>query len=114
MTESRRFIYDIKMALEKFIRGKHDDCKHDGLYSNRKREQQADFHMRNWEEEVDYGQTIFQQERTNGNNNGYAGRVSHELIYGEETRIEGVGGEVSPKGITGMGITGDQEFTGFD
>ena len=40
------------MALEKFIRGKVDSCKHDGLYSNRKREQQADFHFQHWQEEV--------------------------------------------------------------
>lgn len=39
------------MATERFIRGKHDDCKHDGLYSNRKRLDQAIYHQENWQEE---------------------------------------------------------------
>lgn len=30
------------MSLEKFIRGKLDDCKHAGRASNRRREQEAD------------------------------------------------------------------------
>lgn len=33
------------MAKEKFIRGKKDNCNHDGLYSIRKREQAADFEL---------------------------------------------------------------------
>jgi len=39
------------MAVEKFIRGKRDNCKHDGLYSIRKREQQADYLLKHWQEE---------------------------------------------------------------
>lgn len=40
------------MATEKFIRGKQDDCNHDGLYSNRKRLAQAEYHLANWQDEV--------------------------------------------------------------
>lgn len=36
------------MAKEKFIRGKRDNCNHDGLYSNRKREIAADEHLREY------------------------------------------------------------------
>lgn len=34
------------MAKEKFIRGKKDKAKHDGLYSNKKREQQAEHELK--------------------------------------------------------------------
>ncbi len=33
---------NINMAREKFIKGKHDDGKHDGRFANTKREQEAD------------------------------------------------------------------------
>ncbi len=33
------------MAVEKFIRGKHDDARHDGRYSNVRREQEAEFRL---------------------------------------------------------------------
>lgn len=37
------------MAKEKFIRGKRDNCHHDGLFSIRKREQESEDKLRNWE-----------------------------------------------------------------
>lgn len=43
------------MAKEKFIKGKHDNCKHDGLYSIRKREQQAQYELDNWYIEMQEG-----------------------------------------------------------
>lgn len=36
------------MAVEKFIRGKCDDAKHDGAYANRKRLEQAEYHLRDF------------------------------------------------------------------
>lgn len=36
------------MAKEKFIRGKRDDAKHDGLYSNTKRKQQAEHELKDF------------------------------------------------------------------
>lgn len=33
------------MAIEKYIIGKKDSAKHDGLYANRKREQAADYQL---------------------------------------------------------------------
>ena len=80
------------MAQEKFIHGKHDDCKHDGLYSNRKRLQEAVYHQNNWEEEVDG--LLFQPIGEVSRNKGYARRLSGELILGQETRIEGTSGEI--------------------
>lgn len=41
------------MAIEKFIRGKRDSCHHDGLVSIRRREQQADYHLKHWQEEAE-------------------------------------------------------------
>lgn len=36
------------MAVEKFIHGKQDSCKHDGLYANRKRLQQAEYSLQDY------------------------------------------------------------------
>lgn len=34
------------MAIEKFIHGKRDSCKHEGLASTRRREQEADYELK--------------------------------------------------------------------
>ncbi len=49
------------MSTERFIHGKHDDGKHDGLYSNRKREQAAQYHLEHWNELIDA--TVSRKER---------------------------------------------------
>lgn len=46
------------MAKEKFIRGKKDDCHHEGLYSTRKREQQADSELSDFLQGVDMEEGI--------------------------------------------------------
>ena len=40
------------MAKEKFIHGKRDNCNHDGLASNTRRLQAAQYHEQHWQEEL--------------------------------------------------------------
>lgn len=46
-------LYAKWMAVEKFIHGKRDACKHDGLASNRRRLATAEYHQRHWQEEAE-------------------------------------------------------------
>lgn len=52
--------YGVKMAKEKFIRGKRDDAHHDGLYSNTKRDQAYQQHLL---EELAFLNTLTPQQR---------------------------------------------------
>ena len=57
------------MAQERYIHGKVDQAKHVGLYSNRKREQQADTHLLESIEELGLRVRLPLSNRTYGSNN---------------------------------------------
>lgn len=48
------------MAIEKFIRGKRDNARHDGLYSNKKRLEESQDHLEECEQ-LYYSMVVYRQ-----------------------------------------------------
>lgn len=90
------------MATERFIRGKVDDCNHDGRASNVRREQEADAKLQDYLSEV-IMEPGFQYEPTNRTRHNENKSRLHGVFYHGTYYHYGVGqphsttGEKSPR-----------------